>query len=97
MRKNKDDINVEVMINKMFEIAGHSVTFEDIKGRKDDWYAQWTMTEEQNKEWRDWGIKYLKKQKGLYKHYAERQIAMFDLMYGLKLQQNDKMETQTNG
>ena len=97
MRKNKDEIVVETMINKMFEIAGHSVTFEDIKDRKDDWYVQWTMTEEQNKEWRDWGSKYLKKQKGLRKHYAERQIAMFDLMYGLKLQQNDKMETQTNG
>jgi len=96
-KEEKQEQTVIDLINKMFEIAGHSVTFEDIKGRKDDWYAQWTMTEEQNKEWRDWGIKYLKKQKGLYKHYAERQIAMFDLMYGLKLQQNDKMETQTNG
>jgi ABC-type multidrug transport system ATPase subunit len=37
----------------MFEIAGHSTTFEDIKGRTDNWYQQWTMTEEQNKEWRD--------------------------------------------
>jgi hypothetical protein len=87
MKKNKDDIIVETMINKMFEIAGHQVTFEDIKGRTDNWYQQWTMTEAQNKEWRDWGIKYLKKQKGLYKHYAERQMAMFDLMYGLKLDQ----------
>ena len=55
MRKNKDEIVVETMINKMFEIAGHSVTFENIKDRKDDWYVQWTMTEEQTKEWRDWG------------------------------------------
>ena len=63
MRKNKDEIIVETMINKMFEIAGHNVTFEDIKGRTDNWYQQWTMTEEQNQEWREWGIKYLKKQK----------------------------------
>ena len=87
MKKNKDDIIVETMINKMFELAGHQVTFEDIKGRTDNWYQQWTMTEAQNKEWREWGINYLKKQKGLYKHYAERQMAMFDLMYGLKLEQ----------
>ena len=97
MKKNKDEIVVEEMINKMFEIAGHQVTFEDIKGRTDKWYQEWTMTEAQNKEWREWGIKYLKKKKGLYKHYAERQMAMFDLMYGLKIEQNDKVEIQTNG
>lgn len=85
MRKNKDQIIVETLINKMFEIAGHSVTFEDIKDRKDNWYQQWTMTEAQNKEWRDWGLKYLKKQKHMLKAYAEREMAFFDLMYGLKL------------
>jgi hypothetical protein len=92
MKKDKDQIIVETMINKMFEIAGHSVTYEDIKDRKDNWYQQWTMTEEQNKEWREWGLKYLKKQKGLYKYYAEKQMAFFDLMYGLKIHPNDKME-----
>ena len=92
MRKNKDEIIVEVIINKMFEIAGHNVTFEDIKGRTDNWYQQLTMTEEQNKEWREWGTKYLKKSKHLVKYYAERQMAMFDLNYGLKIEQNDKME-----
>ena len=25
------------LINKMFEIAGHEVTYEDIEGRKDAW------------------------------------------------------------
>ena len=87
-KKSKDEIIVETMLNKMFEIAGHSVTFEDIKGRTDNWYQQWTMTEEQNKEWREWGTKYLKKQKHLVKYYAERQMAMFDLNYGLKLETN---------
>ena len=88
MKKSKDDIIVEELINKMFEIAGHSVTFEDIKGRKDNWYQEWTMTEEQNKEWREWGVKYLRKKKGLYKSYADRNMAMFDLMYGLRIQQD---------
>lgn len=92
MKRDKNDIIVETLINKMFEIAGHPVTFEDISGRTDNWYQQWTMTEEQNKEWREWGIKYIKKEKRLYKSYAEKQMAMFDLMYGLKIQQNDKME-----
>lgn len=38
MRKSKDDIIVETLINKMFEIAGHQVVFEDIKDRKDNCY-----------------------------------------------------------
>ena len=70
---------VRDVINRMFEIAGYDTCYEDSVGRKDDWYAQWTMTEEQNKEWREWGTKYLKKQKHLVKYYAERQMAMFDM------------------
>jgi len=91
MKKNKSDIIVETLINKMFEIANHNITFDDIKSRTDNWYAQWTMTEEQNKEWREWGVKYLKKQKRLYKAYAEREMAMFDLCYGLKIQQTEQL------
>lgn len=90
MRKNKDEIIIETLINKMFEIAGHSVTYNDIKDRKDNWYQQWTMTEEQNKEWREWGIKYIKKEKRLYKDYANKQMAFFDLMYGLKTQEHEE-------
>ena len=37
MKKNKDEIIVKTLINKMFEIAGHNVTYEDIKDRKDNW------------------------------------------------------------
>ena len=87
MKRDKNDIIVETLINKMFEIAGHSVTLEDIKGRTDNWYQQWTMTEEQNKEWREWGSKYLKKEKRYNKEFASRQMAMFDLNYGLKIKQ----------
>jgi hypothetical protein len=72
------------MINKMFEIAGHSVTYDDVKDRKDDWYTQWTMTVEQNDEWKDWGQKYLTKELKMTKKYAETQMGMISLMWGLK-------------
>ncbi len=88
MKKNKRQIMVETLINKMFEIAGHNVTYEDIKDRKDNWYQQWTMTEEQNKEWRKWGIELIKKDRSL-KKLADREMAFFDLMYGLKIQENE--------
>jgi hypothetical protein len=71
------------MINKMFEIAGHSVTYDDVKDRKDDWYTQWTMTVEQNDEWKDWGQKYLIKELKMNKKYAETQMGMISLMWGL--------------
>lgn len=72
------------MINKMFEIAGHSVTYDDVKDRKDDWYTQWTMTVAQNEEWQKWGIKELKKVFKYTEEFAKKQMAMIGLNYGLK-------------
>ncbi len=54
-RQEKSDQAIIDLINKMFEIAGHPVTFDDIKDRKDAWYTEWTMTVDQNDEWQKWG------------------------------------------
>jgi len=82
--QEKKDIFIVDVINKMFEIAGHTVTFDDIKDRKDDWYAQWTMTVEQNDTWKEWGIREMKKRFRYNKHWAEREMGMISLMWGLK-------------
>ena len=71
------------LINKMFEIAGHPVTYDDIKDRKDSWYTDWTMTMEQNDEWKKWGKKYLMKNLRMYAKAAEREMMWFTLQYGL--------------
>jgi hypothetical protein len=83
--EKKEKLLVDI-INKMFEIAGHNVTFDDIKDRKDDWYNQWTMTEEQYEQWRKWGSKEIKKLMKLTDVYADRQMAMIGLNYGLKFE-----------
>lgn len=81
----RDEVILKELINQMFIIAGHpEVSYDDVIGRKDQWYLEWTMTEAQNKEWRDWGVKYLKK-KRFYKKIAEREMAMIDLYCGLKI------------
>ena len=49
------------LINQMFIIAGHEVTYDNIKDRKDNWFQEWTMTEAQYDEWQKWGKKYLQK------------------------------------
>ena len=72
------------LINKMFEIAGHPVKYDDIKDRKDDWYAQWTMTEDQYDQWQKWGVKEIKKKMKMTEDFAKRQMAMIGLNYGLK-------------
>lgn len=83
LKGNKEKAVID-LINKMFEIAGHSVTFDDVKDRKDDWYTDWTMTMEQNEEWKEWGEKYLIKNLWMSKFSAQREMGMFALAYGLK-------------
>jgi len=88
------DLIVETLINKMFEIAGHNVTYKDIIDRKDEWYREWTMTEEQEKEWVEWGTEHIHK---VYKHFnkdiAKREMAMFNLAYGLKIKKDEQQST----
>jgi hypothetical protein len=92
-RRPTPEIIVRTIINKMFEIAGHNVVYDDIVGRQDDWYQKWTMTEAQNKEWVDWMEKYFKKECKYYVKVAKTEAAMCSLMWGLKisdLKQKDK-------
>jgi hypothetical protein len=81
---NKKDQMVIDMINEMFKIAGHDVTYDDVKDRKDNWFEQWTMTEAQYDEWKSWGKKYLQKKFRMYAKMAESQMSMIGLMWGLK-------------
>lgn len=80
----KRQMAVVDLINKMFEVSGHEVTYDDIKDRKDEWYLDWGMTYEQNKEWVRWGIEYLRNNLKMTKALAQREMAMISLMWGLK-------------
>ena len=78
----------KALINEMFKIAGHDAKFEDIATRKDEWYNEWTMTEEQNKQWIEWGTKFIKRNLNVLQRQAESEMAMFNLNYGLKIKQD---------
>ena len=84
MKTTKEDKAVQDLINKMFEIAGHEVTFDDIKGREDAWYTDWTMTVAQSDEWMEWGVQYLRKNLKVKQVVAKKQMSWFMLNYGLK-------------
>ena len=83
-REQKKDQALIDLINKMFEIAGHQVTYDDVKDRKDNWFQEWTMTMAQGDEWRAWGEKYLKKQLRLTAKSAELEMQWASLAWGLK-------------
>jgi hypothetical protein len=83
-REQKWDQAVVDLINEMFKIAGHNVTYNDVKDRKDNWFNDWTMTVDQYNEWRMWGKKYLQKKLNLYAKQAEKEMSWVGLMWGLK-------------
>jgi hypothetical protein len=83
-REEKSQMFIADAINKMFEIAGHDVAYKDIKDRKDNWFQQWEMTYEQGEQWKQWGVLEIKKRLKLNQHLAEREMAMINLMWGLK-------------
>ena len=89
-REEKMNIFVQDVINKMFEIAGHAVTYEDIKDRKDDWYTDWTLTTEQNDEWKEWGVNEIRKRFRYNKKWAEKEMGWITLMWGLKFNDWEK-------
>ena len=87
-REDRDRLVLKELIDKMFEIAGHPLKFEDVEGRKDNWFQQYTMTEAQNEEWRNWGTKLIMKKRRYNKFLADREMRMLDLYCGLKISDN---------
>jgi hypothetical protein len=73
----------EDLINKMFEIAGHDVTYDDIVG-VDEWWQKYTMTIAQGEQLEEWGKQYLMRELKMRAVYAEKEMQWFSVMWGLK-------------
>jgi hypothetical protein len=85
MKSDKKELFIKDAINMMFKIAGHDVTYEDVKQIGGEWYTQWTMTMDQNNEWHNWGVNEIKKRFRYTKYLAEREMGIISLMWGLKI------------
>jgi hypothetical protein len=81
-REEKKEKAVVDLINQMFVIAGHDVTYDDILG-VEDWFRNYTMTVEQGEEFKKWGKKYLMKELRIYAKSAKREMEWFMLQWGL--------------
>jgi hypothetical protein len=73
------------LINLMFSIGKHNVCYEDVVGRQDAWYNEFTMTLEQNHEWIEQGEKYLMKKLKITHVQAKKEMLWINLMWGLKV------------
>tara|TARA_R110000822_G_scaffold24150_6_gene73850 strand:- start:425 stop:742 length:318 start_codon:yes stop_codon:yes gene_type:complete len=83
-REEKRNQAVIDLINQMFIMAGHQVTYDDIKDRQDAWYTEWTMTMQEYEDWKVWGKKYLIKNLRLNAKIAEREMLWVGVQWGLK-------------
>ena len=81
-RDQKKEKAVVDLINQMFIIAGHDVTYDDVLG-VENWFQKYTMTVEQGEEFKKWGKKYLMKELRTYAKLAEREMQWFMLQWGL--------------
>jgi hypothetical protein len=52
-REEKKEKAVVDLINQMFIIAGHNVTYDDILG-KEKWFQEYSMTVQQGEEFKKW-------------------------------------------
>jgi hypothetical protein len=94
-RKESDEEFVARILNKQFEINGHTdVSYESLSANREAentmppgqaWYQRYTTTSEKEKEYRDW-LKAEMKQR--YRYLRDRkldqEVGMFLLNYGLK-------------
>ena len=88
-REEKKEKAIVDIINQMFVIAGHNVTYEDIVGI-DKWFQKYTMTFEQGEQLKEWGKHYLMRELKMRAVYAEKEMQWFSVMWGLKYSDWDK-------
>jgi hypothetical protein len=88
-REQKKEKAIVDLINQMFVIAGHDVTYDDIVG-VDKWWQKYTMTFEQGEELKEWGKQYLMRELKMRAVYAEKEMQWFNVMWGLKYSDWDK-------
>ena len=88
-REQKKEKAIVDIINQMFVIAGHNVTYDDIVG-VDKWYQNYTMTVQQAEEFTKWGKQYLMRELKMRAIYAEKEMQWFNVMWGLKYSDWDK-------
>lgn len=81
---NKKEEVLKKLINKQLE--PYNVTYEDVLNDS-EWFLKYSTTQEQEEEFKKWGIDILKKELKMTKNEAEKEMDMFLLKYGLTIKE----------
>ena len=85
LKKVSDEQLMKMIIDEMFIIAGYTdVQYEDIL-KVDNWFQQYTMTQEQNDQWVDAAIRIIMRENRWPKYRAKKWMFWISLNYGLKI------------
>lgn len=83
MNKPTVETAATVILEKL--LSYNNLTIEQANGIP-QYYSKYTWTKEQEKEWKDWAVAYLRKKLRWSKKLAEMEIMWFNLNYGFKTQ-----------
>ena len=88
-RQQKEAMVCENLINAMMQIAGYELTAQDLAAEGGEWFSKYTMTPEQEKQWMEWGEKYLRQTLKYTARQAHKNMQMFNVSYGLRTKYDD--------
>lgn len=81
---NKKEEVLKKLINKQLE--PYNVTYEGVLNDS-EWFLKYSTTQEQEEEFKKWGIEILRKELKMTKNEAEKEMDMFLLKYGLTIKE----------
>ena len=85
LKRVSDEQLLKMIIDEMFIIAGYTdVQYEDIL-KVDNWFQQYTMTQEQNDQWVDAAIRIIMRENRWPKYRVKKWMFWISLNYGLKI------------
>jgi hypothetical protein len=85
--KDKKNVFIKDAVNEMFKISNNDVSYDDVT-HENEWYIKYSMTSEQEAEWKTWFIKELVKRRlCLSKKHANNEFIWFNLNYGLTIKE----------
>lgn len=87
MKPNKREELILEMLNKQLAFVGKTV--EDVKDEP-EWFSNYSITEEQFKEWETFCMKILEKKFRMTKARAKYEFAFMNLNWGLKVISEEK-------
>jgi len=85
----KNDEITKIFLAEMFRVVGMDYTYDEILeyGKQDDWYYMRTWTYEQEGRFKLWMNSELKKRTRWPEKMRKREIGMFLLMWGWKVEE----------